>query len=77
MSKTSQKSGTENPSQPAVPTTRLITAKELAKHLATTERNVNRQAKEGNIPCVTFGRSRRFDPSEVVKALNLKNPIIL
>lgn len=69
-----QTSGTADPSPL---TRRLITAKELAKHLATTERNVNRQAQEGNIPCVTFGRSRRFDPSEVAKALNLKNPIIL
>lgn len=56
---------------------RLITAKELARHLATTERNINRQATEGAIPCITFGRSRRFDPLEVAKVLNLKNPIVL
>jgi excisionase family DNA binding protein len=77
MSKTPQKSGTACPSGTKAPTTRLITAKELAKHLATTERNVNRQAAEGTIPCVSFGRSRRFDPMEVAEALNLKNPIIL
>lgn len=80
MSKTykiPQQSETANPSPLAALTPRLITAKELAEHLATTERNVNRQATEGTIPCVTFGRSRRFDPLEVAKALNLKNPIVL
>lgn len=77
MSEKSRKSGTASPSAPKVPTTRLITAKELADYLATTERNVNYQAVNDAIPSVSFGRSRRFDPLEVAEALNLKNPISL
>lgn len=56
---------------------RLITAPELAKHLATTGRNVLRQAAEGKIPHVRFGSSVRFDVLEVAKALQLPNPIVV
>lgn len=54
---------------------RLITAKELAAHLATTPRNINRQAAQGKIPHVRFGSSVRFDPKVVATALGLENPI--
>ncbi len=77
MRRTSQQFRTVIPSQPGVTPLRLITPKELAGHLKTTERNINRLAAEGTIPCITFGRSRRFDPLEIAKALNLKNPIVL
>jgi len=77
MFRTPQNSETEIPSEAEKIPSRLITAKELANHLASTERNVNRHAADGTIPCVTFGRSRRFDPLEVAKALNLKNPIVV
>ena len=45
--------------------------------MGSTERNINRKGADGTIPCVTFGRSRRFDPLEVAEALGLKNPIVV
>jgi excisionase family DNA binding protein len=56
-------------SKVAVPTDRLLTAKELAYHLGVSESWVYRAALRGEIPVVKVGKYRRFDYDAVREAL--------
>ena len=53
----------------------LLTPRDVAKLLRVSERTVRRLVDERSLPCVRFGRSVRFLPSDVFRWLRVRREV--
>ncbi len=59
----------EHPNSTSTPGA-LLNRKQIAEFLALSERTISNMVRRRQIPVIKFGRSVRFDPVKVRKAIN-------